>query len=223
MPILHVFIVIPVPELKQMIPRTHDTLATLGQHGGMTGQNKLVDTENTRKMFTRDDMGKPTGGVLAQSDVVAHANTIIKPDANTLEQNYGLKIAVAMLQTCGLDRGRMRYREIYIHSKLLLVNDGFFTLGSANLNQRSMAADSEINLATDDPAKAKDLRRRIWPKLTGSDEIDGGDGTPKQIAKTFSKWVQLMNDNAGAKQNSARMSGFLLPVRDQRSSTIRLG
>jgi phosphatidylserine/phosphatidylglycerophosphate/cardiolipin synthase-like enzyme len=225
MPILHVFIVIPVPELSQMIPRTHDTLATLGQHGGMTGQNDLIEAENNRRVFTRDDLGKPTGGVPKvpkKSGVVDHANSIVKADVGTLEK-YRMKIAVAMLQTCGIDQRRMRYREIYIHSKLLIVDDSFFTLGSANLNQRSMAADSEINLATNDPVKAKDLRRRVWSQLTAHAEMDGRDGSPVQIANLHRKWMGLMDKNKTAKLNSRAMSGFLLPLEDNRSSTIRLG
>lgn len=42
---------------------------------------------------------------------------------------------------------------VYIHSKLLVVDDLRLTIGSANLNNRSMSLDSEINIAwsTDDP------------------------------------------------------------------------
>jgi phosphatidylserine/phosphatidylglycerophosphate/cardiolipin synthase-like enzyme len=36
---------------------------------------------------------------------------------------------------------------VYIHSKLLIVDDRRLTVGSANLNNRSMALDSEINVA----------------------------------------------------------------------------
>ncbi len=42
---------------------------------------------------------------------------------------------------------------VYIHAKLLVVDDRRLTIGSANLNNRSMSLDSEINVAwsTDDP------------------------------------------------------------------------
>jgi len=48
MPLLHVFIVMPVAERGQMVPRTYDTLAVLGQQAGMTGQSALIDKENKR-------------------------------------------------------------------------------------------------------------------------------------------------------------------------------
>lgn len=224
MPLLHVFIVIPVPERKQMIPRTYDTLAVLGQQAGMTGQSTLIDKENkkTHTGVMRDELGNSSGAVHSKPTVVEYANGIDKPSVDALEKKYGLKVAVAMLQTSGLDKGRMRYREIYIHSKLLLVDDSFFSLGSANLNQRSMAVDSEINLATNDAKKALDLRQRIWGKLSGG-TVDGKSGSPSEIAMAFHKWINTSNVNEKKKRESGGMNGFLLPLKDNRSARLRLG
>jgi phosphatidylserine/phosphatidylglycerophosphate/cardiolipin synthase-like enzyme len=36
---------------------------------------------------------------------------------------------------------------VYIHSKLLLVDDGFLSVGSANMNNRSMGLDTELNVS----------------------------------------------------------------------------
>jgi phosphatidylserine/phosphatidylglycerophosphate/cardiolipin synthase-like enzyme len=224
MPLLHVFIVMPVAERGQMVPRTYDTLAVLGQQGGMTGQSALIEKENKRVHtgVSRDDMGKPTGAVYTKPTVVEYANGIDKPSIAALEQKYGLKVAVAMLQTSGMDGRRMRYREIYIHSKLLLVDDSFFSLGSANLNQRSMAVDSEINLATNDARRAKDLRQKIWGKLSGG-TVDGKNGSPAEIKEASREWVKTMKLNLGRKLDSQSMIGLLLPLQDNRSATLRLG
>ena len=224
MPLLHVFIVMPVAERGQMVPRTYDTLAVLGQQAGMTGQSALIDKENKRVHtgVSRDDMGRPTGAVYTKPTVVEYANGIDKPSIAALEQKYGLKVAVAMLQTSGYDQRRVRYREIYIHSKLLLVDDSFFSLGSANLNQRSMAVDSEINLATNDAKQAADLRRKIWGKLSGG-TVDGKNGSPAEIAQAFFDWTETMTANLQRKLDSQPMTGFLLPLQDNRSATLRLG
>ncbi|WP_426322235.1 phospholipase D-like domain-containing protein [Pseudoduganella sp. R-43] len=125
-----------------------------------------------------------------------------------------------MLQTSGVDKGHWRYREIYIHSKLLLVDDSFFTLGSANLNQRSMAVDSEINIASDDPRHATELRQRIF-KMHSGDVVSGGNGTAEEITSAFKKWADLMKTNKIQKSKRQGMTGFLLPFSDNRSSTIR--
>jgi phosphatidylserine/phosphatidylglycerophosphate/cardiolipin synthase-like enzyme len=190
----------------------------------MTGQSTFIDQEN-KKTYTGvkyDELGNSTGAVYTRPAVVEFANGIDKPSVNALEKKYGLKVAVAMLQTSALDKGRMRYREIYIHSKLLLVDDSFFSLGSANLNQRSMAVDSEINLATNDANKAADLRQKIWGKLSGG-TVDGRSASPGEIHQAFSEWGKLMKTNSKRKINSQLMKGFLLPLQDNRSATLRLG
>ncbi|MEW5849270.1 MAG: phospholipase D-like domain-containing protein [Myxococcota bacterium] len=52
----------------------------------------------------------------------------------------------------------------YIHSKLMMVDDQFLTVGSANMTNRSMGLDTELHLAwqargPDDPALRRSLRR----------------------------------------------------------------
>ena len=230
MPVMHVFIVIPVPERAQMVPRTHDTLATLGQHAGMTGQNTMIDDYNKRPKTrrVRAGFGISTEAEVKLPDVVQHSNGINKPGVMTLESEFGLKVSVAMLNVSAFDKDRWRYREIYIHSKLMLVDDVFMTLGSANLNQRSMAVDSEINIATIDRRVASDLRKRVWRMHSGG-LVDGGGGTKGEIVSAFGNWVKLMNENREKKISYSRNStdkkttGFLLPLEDKRSSTIRLG
>lgn len=223
MPVLHVFVVIPVPEREQLIPNTHDTLSTLGGSDGMTGQNKMIDELNKtpKKQISRGTNGVPRYESSIPK-VVQHANEIEKRDRVQLENIFGIKVAVAMLQSSGYDKRRWRYREIYIHSKLLLVDDAFMTLGSANLNQRSMAVDSEINIATNDAALARSLRNRVWMQHSGS-TISGKSGTQAEIAEAFFEWRKLMRKNLSQKMAGGPMVGFLLPLADNRKSTTRLG
>ena len=64
---------------------------------------------------------------------------------------------------------------INIHSKVLVVDDDFLTVGSANLNNRSMGLDTECNVAVEargEPARAKaiaDLRNRLLGEHLGVD------------------------------------------------------
>jgi len=224
MPVMHVFIVIPVPEREQMVPRTYDTLAVLGQQSAMAGQSEFIDSENKKPTMhlAHNEFGMPTSLGRATPAVVEYANHIDKPSIDALEKQYGLKVAVSMLQTSGLSNRRRRYREIYIHSKMLLIDDTFISFGSANLNQRSMSVDSEINFATNDTRHATDLRRRIFSQLSGGN-FDGQDGTREDISQTYKVWTEQMSANLRAKRRSRAMEGFLLPLWDNRSSTYRLG
>jgi phosphatidylserine/phosphatidylglycerophosphate/cardiolipin synthase-like enzyme len=229
LPPMHVFIVTPTPERKQMIPRTYDALATLGLHGGLEKQQEMIDrVNNTPKQGPYVTTPKSMPAATHEVTVVEHANSIDKPDMARLLQDYRIRACVAMLYTCGEDGGRWRYREIYIHSKLMIVDDLFVTLGSANLNHRSMAVDSEINISVLDPVKATGLRKKIWHQLTGG-TADGGDGSKSEVSETFDAWTDLMKTNKDkvlAKTRSIetrKLVGYILRLEDNRSSIIRLG
>jgi phosphatidylserine/phosphatidylglycerophosphate/cardiolipin synthase-like enzyme len=51
---------------------------------------------------------------------------------------------------------------VYVHSKICIVDDEWLTLGSANLNERSLFNDSEVNICTDDASLATAVRVRLW-------------------------------------------------------------
>ena len=51
----------------------------------------------------------------------------------------------AFASTSPLADGRVREAATYIHSKLMIVDDRFLTVGSANFTNRSMGIDSELN------------------------------------------------------------------------------
>jgi phosphatidylserine/phosphatidylglycerophosphate/cardiolipin synthase-like enzyme len=53
-------------------------------------------------------------------------------------------------------------RPTYSHAKVGIVDDEWFTVGSANLNERGLARDSEINAVVHDPAVARALRVELW-------------------------------------------------------------
>lgn len=68
---------------------------------------------------------------------------------------------------------------IYVHSKLLIVDDKHTIIGSANFNDRSMEGDRDSEFClkftdTDETDFAKSLRIRLWSRFIGEDcsEID---------------------------------------------------
>ncbi|TWR83930.1 hypothetical protein FJD38_24015, partial [Pseudomonas saxonica] len=65
---------------------------------------------------------------------------------------------------------KARYKNIYVHSKLLLVDDVYTLLSSANINIRSMHSDSELGIAHPHPVLAKSLREKLWGMHAG--EVD---------------------------------------------------
>jgi phosphatidylserine/phosphatidylglycerophosphate/cardiolipin synthase-like enzyme len=59
-------------------------------------------------------------------------------------------------------------RSGYVHSKVLIVDDVFATIGSANANPRSFELDTESNLSWYEGASVKKLREDLWGSLLGN-------------------------------------------------------
>lgn len=209
MPKLHLFIVIPHPERGEMVPRTYDALTLLGAGTSMAEQGDLADNGKLDSVY-----GKTTRG---------RGEVLDRPSAEELERTLGLEVSVARLRTSGADADHnMAYREIYIHSKLMIIDDVFITVGSANLNQRSMSADSEINVAATGALYAADLRQRVFALHYGGDIKYSGDA--KDLPDAFDSWNRRMNKNQDAQQaGTQQMTGFLLPFEDHRSTTTLYG
>jgi phosphatidylserine/phosphatidylglycerophosphate/cardiolipin synthase-like enzyme len=116
------------------------------------------------------------------------------------------------------------YREIYIHSKLMVADDSMFTIGSANMNARSFYGDGEINMVSDCPKTSERLRREVWGMQTlGAEDCDGGAGLPRDISKTFRNWKDLISSNGEKKLKGNPIVGFLAPLHDERTSSLRVG
>lgn len=73
----------------------------------------------------------------------------------------GLKTLVCRIVAPDTPAGK-DWVETYIHAKLMIVDDTFMTLGSANINTRSMETDSELNIIHDRPEVSKPARQRLW-------------------------------------------------------------
>jgi len=53
-------------------------------------------------------------------------------------------------------------RPSYIHAKVGIIDDEWLTVGSANLNNRGMILNSQINAVIRDAALAREVRRSLW-------------------------------------------------------------
>jgi len=62
---------------------------------------------------------------------------------------------------------------VYVHAKIAIIDDRWFTIGSANLNERSMFNDSEVNVVSLDVQLARTTRSRLWEEHLETSEVDG--------------------------------------------------
>jgi phosphatidylserine/phosphatidylglycerophosphate/cardiolipin synthase-like enzyme len=118
----------------------------------------------------------------------------------TLEDLPGIKVAIATLTACSPEPGQPLpagketwFRNIYVHSKLLVVDDVFSLLSSANINTRSLHSDSELGVATPDTQLAKKWREDLWKLHTGT-SINDSKGRCDAL-RNFEEWNLVMDKN----------------------------
>lgn len=122
------------------------------------------------------------------------------PKPYTLKDLPGLKVVIATLTACTPEPGgtlsegeQAFFRGIYVHSKLLVVDDVFSLLSSANINTRSLHTDSELGLAAPDAELAKHWREELW-KLHVDKSINDSKGRCNAAAN-FDAWNKVMDEN----------------------------
>jgi phosphatidylserine/phosphatidylglycerophosphate/cardiolipin synthase-like enzyme len=142
-----------------------------------------------------------------------------KAGAARLPSLVGREQAVAVCRAAGGDRFAIYDVEnclgtaVYVHAKVVVVDDVWAMIGSDNLNRRSWTHDSELSCAVLDPTRdereprdpaalgdgarvfARDLRLRLW-----REHLDlGRDEQLKEIIDPASAF-EVMRERAGALQ-----------------------
>ena len=84
-------------------------------------------------------------------------------------------------------------RDVYIHSKITIVDDRVAYIGSPNYSIRSQEYDSEAALRMDDPAFARESRLRLFEEMTGRTDI-----ARLPIEHQFNLWNDIARSNAMA-------------------------
>ena len=105
------------------------------------------------------------------------------------------------------------WQEVYVHSKVTIMDDTFTIISSANLNTRSMEKDTELGIILQTGEVAHDLRKRLWSLHTKKNAAANPDGMHDyNVAKqVFAVWKVLLDDNRKAKKEKS--SKPLYPLR----------
>ncbi|QNT63501.1 phospholipase D-like domain-containing protein [Ralstonia solanacearum] len=117
----------------------------------------------------------------------------------------GLKVHICTLVAPDSPPGNWDY--VYVHAKLMIVDDAFMTLGSANVNTRSMMVDSELNICHEHSGVTAPLRKRLWNIHTK------GMGAQEDVAEAFKTWDRVIARNADRQRDKqapyASLVGFM--------------
>ncbi len=97
---------------------------------------------------------------------------------------------------------------IYVHAKMMIVDDRAAVIGSANLNGRSFFTDTESALVWRHPERVRAFRERLWGELFSL----GGESWPED---PLGHWRRLAEANGG--KPPGERQGFVVPLPDAKA------
>ena len=192
---LHLFVITNASEdgLGPGALNTQRMLESLGRAETIPEVTKLRRIEQVKAQASPRPMPEPRDRVghreLAewQAELDWHIKAI-KDSSIVPEEIPNLKVHVCSLVAPDSPAGK-EWMPVYIHSKLMIVDDVFTTHGSANINTRSMQVDSELNIAHEWMSVTQALRRRLWDLHTD------GKGVQDDASSAFKAWQDIIKRN----------------------------
>ncbi|WP_197347480.1 phosphatidylserine/phosphatidylglycerophosphate/cardiolipin synthase family protein [Ralstonia pseudosolanacearum] len=171
---------------------------------------KTEDTTSTRQWLA-DAQQKLKRATAKRAELEAEMK---KTPSQTIESVKidGLKVHICTL--VAPDSPPNNWDYVYVHAKLMIVDDVFMTLGSANINTRSMQVDSELNICHEHSGVTAPLRKRLWNIHTK------GMGAQEDISQAFETWGDII-DNNRSRQESGKQSPYASLVGFMRTSDKR--
>jgi phosphatidylserine/phosphatidylglycerophosphate/cardiolipin synthase-like enzyme len=87
----------------------------------------------------------------------------------------------------GIDETNGYFADMDTHAKNLIVDDTFFSVGSANKNNRGLIYEAELNVAVVDATWVRETRRRVLKAILPA-------GTP--VTDSADEWIAQLRDTA---------------------------
>jgi phosphatidylserine/phosphatidylglycerophosphate/cardiolipin synthase-like enzyme len=217
---------------------TYDMLSSLGQANTMpeVAREERADTLNSELSDTQKQLTAANTQMRNASSPQEQANAqqaidIAQANEEKLQQQYdenanpknhvlsqpipGLNVQVCSLVAPDSPPGSS-WTPVYVHSKIMIVDDVFLTHGSANINRRSMEVDSELNICHEHSDVTAPLRRRLWNMHTG------GKGAQDKPADAFDEWGKIIGRNEGNQTNGLAPHASLVGFMRTSKSRLRL-
>jgi len=190
----HVYMVLPVHPEGQLdnvavVSQVHLTMQSL-----VFGSHSLVNTIRRAMLERRERDARPG---MSDDDRRALYGRLRAMEAESLAKavpdGWNQYLTLLNLRNWTMLGGQPVTEQVYVHSKLLIADDRWAILGSANINDRSQLGgrDSELAMVIHDGEQIKvaldgrqpvpvskcvhDLRMRLWHKLFG---LDGNCAAP---------------------------------------------
>jgi Phosphatidylserine/phosphatidylglycerophosphate/cardiolipin synthases and related enzymes len=108
---------------------------------------------------------------------------------------------------------------VYVHAKIGIVDDGWLTIGSANLNDHSLFNDTEMNVVAHDTAIARQTRLRLWAEHLEL-SIEQVAGEPAQVIDDY--WKPISKEQLARRQAGQPLTHRLVRLPHLSKRTERL-
>lgn len=176
--------------------------ASLGNNHAQGQGSASTIAKWKRELAELKEEQKQRSGTREQSYTKNAEEVREKEFVKKLKKELGVKVHVCTLTASNA------WKEVYIHSKVTIIDDVFTVISSANLNTRSMQVDTELGIFTENGAVARKLRKDLWKLHTRDlhkannaagkfDNVANPDAmNDPNIAKiAFERWEKIMQIN----------------------------
>ncbi|MCP4004794.1 MAG: phosphatidylserine/phosphatidylglycerophosphate/cardiolipin synthase family protein [bacterium] len=102
--------------------------------------------------------------------------------------------------------GPQSYGDIYVHAKIALVDDGWATIGSTNVAERSFHGDTELNASFWHEPTVRSLRNELFQEHTGRDVSHLDD------RGAFALFRDVARKNAARRASGERLEGLVFEI-----------
>jgi phosphatidylserine/phosphatidylglycerophosphate/cardiolipin synthase-like enzyme len=107
------------------------------------------------------------------------------------------------------NRLKERRKQIYVHSKLMIVDDKWITIGSANTDRDGFRDSTEFDLAIVSTTLAQKLRVKLWREHLEVDVTSSSHSDLYDFNDGFKAWEQLADDNGKRIRNNEAIDGHV--------------
>jgi phosphatidylserine/phosphatidylglycerophosphate/cardiolipin synthase-like enzyme len=91
---------------------------------------------------------------------------------------------------------RLCFQDVDVHAKIMIIDDVWLTVGSANIHDRGFRSEGEINVVVLDKPRARELRKRLMAEHL---EIGVDDARLCEIETAFDLWEHHADRNPQAR------------------------
>lgn len=180
-------------EIGEIKAKQHEEQKTqeAGKAGSTKKEGELNQIESSELRQEEPNLTKELGYEVSDTPgIKAHICTLMPKDENG-----------KYVHTYKKD-GKDTPAEVYVHSKVTIMDDVFTVISSANLNTRSMQVDTELGIIMECADVAEGLRKRLWDLHTNKNfAANPDDMHDYAVAKeAFKIWQQLIEKNKQLKE-----------------------